>query len=317
MKHFSMRLIILLVIAVALLITAGGGAVLAQGADEVMITNPSDGETVSGIVPVVGTINFPNFLKYEIFYKIGDRMIWGATVHGPVIEGILARLDTRTVADGTYQLIIRTVHPDSNYEDVPGPTIIVDNGLEVPRPFPEVHPSPLYPPQGNFALIRVENCSGFNLEFDYTSPEGFCSSGNLWIMYRDAADPLCTSVDVLVIAPCEYRGTVWDSGGGENPASTYMLQVQPGKIYEFLHPGGGRFFINEIPGDDPTPDAADLQPAMSKKAAPPPTAEQALPVSGQATVASRMPFAAVAFGLISFLVVGGVLAIRRGKQVVE
>jgi hypothetical protein len=313
---------------IIVLLALGAMTTSAQGPATVTITSPAEGSTISDIVNVVGSVDFPDFQKYEIFLKIGDQLLWGATVYSPVDNGILARLDTKIFADGTYQLIVRQVHSNSQYDDFLGPMITLDNNLGAPRPHPDIQTSPLYPPFAG-ALARVQNCSGTDLEFDYVSPEGFCSHGDLWIMGKMQDQPVCTTVDVFLI-PCEYRGTAW--GTGEDRAYNYSFIAEHGKIYDIVFVGGGRLFINEVPGDDPNPGPiqASTQPtagqalpvsgqaaSAQQPAAAPQTTNQTLPVSGQAAPASGMPFVIVALGLISFLVIGGVIAMRRDKQIAE
>jgi hypothetical protein len=367
MKYYPVRAVMVITLAAMLvLIGMAGVAVTAQqpGAEfeaaNVEITNPSEGDTVSGIITVTGTVDFSPFLKYEILLKSGKQLIWGATSFARIMDGNLARLDTKIFADGTYQLVVRQVNPDSNYKDFVGPAFTIENGLGAPQPFPEIESSFLYAPEDG-ALIRVSNCSGFNMEFDYVSPEGFCSSGNLWIMAKVEGQPLCTEEDVLVIPNCEYRGTI-DTDNLETNALTYMLDTEPGKIYRIIYPGGERFFIGEVEGDDPTapPDpgfsfgmmegseaaaspganssaATDSSAASSgSTAAPQPTSvpqqapaaapsdssnasevdEALLPISGRADVSST-PFAVAGAGLILFMVVGGLVAIVRGRRSVE
>jgi hypothetical protein len=311
MRDSSARFLVIVVLGGLLMLMAVGAAT-AQEMPNVAITSPAQGATVSGIVNVVGSVEFPDFQKYEIFYKMGDDLFWGATVYTPVENGILARLDTKVVADGAYQLIVRQVHSNSQYDDFAGPMITVNNDLEVPRPHPEIHTSPLYPPFAG-ALARIENCSGVDLEFDYTGAEGGCSSAALWIMGRDPNSPICETVDVLLI-PCEYRGTAW--GTGEERARTYSFIAEHGKIYEILYPGGDQLFINEIPGDDPNPEGLPIPTATPGVISSRP-AEQALPVSGQAASISTTPFGLVAGGLILLMVIGGVVAMRRERSSAE
>ncbi len=365
MKYYF-RHVFLIIMATLLILVAGSRAeVQAQAPtpDEtgaiVFITAPANGETVSGIITIKGAADFPDFFKYEVFLQSGKSLIWVATVYAPVINGTLAHLDTKTIGDGAYQMVIRQVRADSNYTDFMGPTITIANGLGAPVHFPEVQSSPLYPPLRG-ALLRVANCSGFNAEFDYVSPQGFCSHGNLWIMGKMQEQPLCTTVDVFLIPDCEYRGTAM-SEDGKGEAVTYQFVAEQGKIYEFNYPGGRRFFLGEIKGDarDPSDtggldrdDPARLQipsaamegsagsssapvsaPAAGQAApasTPAPAATQApatasdsstganqsellLPVSGQASE-SNMPFTLVAAALILFMVVGGVVALQRGRQ---
>ena len=351
---------------VLLLVVLGVSAALAQDGELIVISGPTEGETVSDIVVVTGAVDFPDFLKYEIFLKAGDNNLHGATGFAPVINGNLAQLDTKTYPDGSYQIIVRAVRKDSNYTDFPGPVFNIENGLGAPLAHGEVFQSYLYPPQSGLALMRVQNCGGFNLEFDYTSPDGFCSHGNYWIMGKMQDATLCTHEDILVI-PCEYRGTAWPEDG-QGRALTYSFIAEAGKIYDINYPGGGRLWINETPGDERAPtDTGGLEPgdpdryqsieeiqagaagvAAEMEVAPEGMAatkveatqvettkvvegeegtavvstettmvektEVILPESGQAASPSRLPFAVAGGVLILFMVVGGVVAMQRGKQ---
>jgi hypothetical protein len=333
-------------IALAVILTGlvgRGSSVLAQEEGTVVIATPADGATVSGLITVTGVVDFPDFLKYEIFLSGGAGLIWAATTYAPVINGDLAMLDTRTFADGTYQMIIRKVNTDSNYTDFTGPTLIIDNGLTAPLPFPEVETSLLYPPPAG-ALMRLRNCSGNPLEFDYTSPDGFCSADDLWIHHKPQESPICTYVDILLI-PCEYRGTA--IGMGEKRGASYSFEAEGGKVYELSYPGGDRLFIGESLGypraetdtggldlNDPAryQAAPDANKAATPAAAPAPTSASSstpaeavsttttadssdasdplLPVSGEGTE-SRMPFMIVALAVIVFLIGGGIVAARK------
>lgn len=331
----------LIVITIVLLVAGSSVTALAQGGESVNITNPEEGQSVSGILTLTGTVDFPNFMKYEVFLKTDDEMLWAATVYAPVISGNLAQFDTRVYPDGAYQLVIRTVRTDSNYEEYLGPTFFIENELGAPQPFPEIETGFLYPPVAG-ALVRIKNCSGNNMEFDYTSPEGFCSSDNLWIMAKAEDSPVCPYQDALLI-PCEYRGTA--VGEGEKRGATYMFNAEAGKIYEFIYAGDAKFFINEIEGAERTPtdtgaldpdDPARSQPAPQREAtvepktsaatpsaamivataAPVPAEAEAstetetmLPISGRGTD-SNTSFIFVSAGLILLLVVGGVIAAR-------
>ena len=191
--------------------------------------------------------------------KAGDNSLHGATGFSPVINGNLAQLDTKTYPDGSYQLIVRAVGTDSNYTDFPGPVFTIQNDLGAPLAHGEVFQSFLYPPMSGMALLRVQNCGGYNLEFDYTSPDGFCSHGNYWMMGKMQDATLCTHEDILVI-PCEYRGTAWPEDG-QGRALTYSFIAEAGKIYDINYPGGGKLWINETPGDERAPtDTGGLDP---------------------------------------------------------
>lgn len=336
-KHPLPRLMVALAVSFLLTLVFGTG-ILAQGGGTILITSPTDQAVVSDVITVTGVIDFPNFLKYELFLKTGNELIWGATVYTPVINGDLAILDTKTFLDGTYQLIIRKVTSDSNYTDFTGPTFIIENNLGAPLPFPEIESSPLYPPQSG-ALARVRNCSGNTLEFDYISPDGSCSAADLRVEPKLENSPTCPYVDVL-LTPCEYRGTA--IGLGEPKGATYSFVAEAGKIYELTYPGGDRLFIGEAQAHSQTgSDAGSLDPnasttsqpgeaAVPAAAAPAPTAAPTLaaavaaptapasspnnslmlPVSGHGSE-SKTPFVVAAGSLILFLIVGGVVAVRK------
>ncbi len=77
---------------------------------QVFIIRPNPGSTVYGIVPVVGTVQLPNFARYEVQYGIGsDPQGWG-WISGPhlaqVRDGLLAEWNTAHLAPGPYTLRI-------------------------------------------------------------------------------------------------------------------------------------------------------------------------------------------------------------------
>ncbi len=345
MNYQSLRYFLILVIMMLLLVLGRSITVSALGGETVYVTSPAEGESISSLFTVTGAVDFPDFQKYELYLKSGDEMLWAATVHSPVIDGNLAFLDTRTFPDGAYQLIVRMVGTDSNYTEFMGPTFFIENELGAPLPYPEIESSPLYPPVAG-ALARIKNCGGNNLEFDYHSPEGFCSSGNLWIMYKGQDSPTCPYQDVLLI-PCEYRGTA--IGQGEPRGASYSFVAEAGKIYQLDYPGGDIIYIGEIEGDERAStdtgglapdDPARMQPAAAAEdigeveiaaaveKAPQPTAvpepaqavaaptetlakaDTMLPESGQSTE-PKTAFVVVAASLILLLVVGGVVAARK------
>jgi hypothetical protein len=330
MKHYPWRYVIMAVIT-ALFLCAGNA--LAKKGETVEITNPTEGATVSGLLTLTGTIEFPEFMKYELFLKTGSEMIWAATVYAPVAAGNLAYVDTRTYPDGMYQLIMRTVRTDSNYAEYTGPNFLIQNNLGAPQPYPEMESSPLYPPVAG-ALTRIRNCSGNNLSFTYGSPHGFCSADDLWIPFKQQDSPVCPYVDILLIPNCEYRGTA--IGRGETRGANYSFMTAPGKIYELTYSGRDKLYITESKGtSQPTAAPQELtaaavgsapQPAVttvsaaakpsvaaSTPAAPAQEPKPMLPVSGQGHEA-KTAFVAAALGLIVLLVIGGVVALRKRSR---
>lgn len=321
--------------ALMLLLGLGNGAnVWAQDTPgNVRITSPADGSTVSGLITMTGAIAFSDFLKYEIFLKPGKgSLLWVATVYAPVINGNLARFDTRTYQNGTYQLIIRQVHSDSNYTDLVGPTITIDNELGAPLPYPEIEPSYLYPPE-KYALVRLRNCSGTTLEFDYNSPEAFRSADNILLTGKAQDTTYCPFEDFVLI-PGEYRGTA--TGQGEKGYS-YSIQAEAGQIYDFVYHGEGagrsQLVVNLVEGDErastdtggsatsaitaapaptqtPVPIAAAVAPAVVPAQAAPANVQaqssSVLPVTGQGEV-SKLPFILIGIALVLLLVGGSAL----------
>jgi hypothetical protein len=339
MKNLSRRFL-MLVGLVVLLVLAASTTILAQQGETVYLTTPTAGQTVSGLVTVTGAVDFADFQKYELFLKTGEQLVWAATVYAPVINGDLAFLDTRTFPDGAYQLVVRMVRNTSNYTEFMGPTFYIENNLGAPLPYPEIDSSPLYPPVSG-AVARIRNCSGHTLEFDYHSPTGFCSGGNLSVMFKDQNSPVCPYQDVLLV-PCEYRGTA--TGQGELRGAGYSFVAEAGKIYELNYPGGDVIYIAEVEGDeraatdlgglvpgDParqqpvpaavtettaameqSPPPADVSTSAPAVAAPiaPARVDTMLPESGQAS-RPQTAFVIAAAGLILLLIVGGVVAARR------
>jgi len=78
---------------------------------QVFIGQPTTGESLRGIVPVVGTVQLPNFDHYDVQYGVGrDPQGWG-WISGPhlaqVRDGLLTRWDTTHLTPGPYTLRIR------------------------------------------------------------------------------------------------------------------------------------------------------------------------------------------------------------------
>ncbi len=77
---------------------------------QVFITHPAPGSTVYGIVPVVGTVQLPDFEHYEAQYGIGGNPQGWGWISGPhlaqVRGGLLAEWDTSHLAPGLYTLRI-------------------------------------------------------------------------------------------------------------------------------------------------------------------------------------------------------------------
>lgn len=335
MKQNSNRYLMLALLAAALLVSViTTTPTAAQGAEGVAITNPAAGETVSDVVVVTGAVDFPDFLKYDFFLKTGDNMIWVATGYSPVVNGNMLRLDTKTLADGTYQVVVRKVTSDSNYTDVMGPSFTIQNGQTAPNAFSEVETTFLYPAPGK-ATLRARNCTGEDFFTDYNSPDGFKSSGEITLPPW-GGEGVCPYADIALI-PASYRGTA--KGGAQLEGIGFNFYAEAGKVYEMNYngpaAGAAAVYIAEVePDERASTDTGGLSPDDPARAqseanmaatggdtmAPASTAAQSggaaqemLPATGQAAP-DTAPFAVAAVGLIVLMLVGGLFAIKRGKQ---
>lgn len=122
------------------------GAVVAQAGSG--ITAPASGETLAGVVEVRGTAVHPNYLRYELAFAnqfSGSDWIVFAEGSEPVVEGVLAVWDTtvgRAVGapvfpDGRYQLRLRVVKTDFNYDEFFVTDLIIQNDGPTPTPTPD------------------------------------------------------------------------------------------------------------------------------------------------------------------------------------
>jgi len=337
MKSHPLRYAKIIVGLILLLLAAANSVVVsAQERAGVEFTNVREGETISRLTTLTGTVNFPDFLKYEIFLKSGDNLIWAGNSYSRIVNGNLIRLDPRVFASGPYQLLVRQVNLDSNYTDVLGPNIIIDNPNKVPLPYyPEVEPSFLYPSE-IFAVVRVRNCAGEDFNFDYHSPQDGRSSDDTKLSGKIEGG-ICAFQDLALI-PGLYRGTA--QGGSQGMPAPFELLVDEWKVYELAYFGGVEIHAGEVqadaqagdgrgamlPGDGrgamaPPPPAFEPQPTTMPQprqapAAPPTPASGAskpkaiLPTTGLGNGVNIL-FGGIALAVILILSLGGVLATRR------
>lgn len=110
-------------------------------------TNPAPSSTISGVVLIQGTATDPAFLRYEIAFLREDNPGAGWIVFGEgsqqVIDGTLAVWDTTVgqsvnapvFPDGRYQLRMRVVRQDSNYDEYfVGGLVIANNTTPIEPP---------------------------------------------------------------------------------------------------------------------------------------------------------------------------------------
>lgn len=140
-RLFSVVLTFLLLTAVS-----RSGAVLAQTGSG--ITAPAPGETIAGVVEVRGTAVHPDYLRYELAFTnqaTGSDWIVFAEGSQPVVDGVLAVWDTivgqaigaPVFPDGRYQLRLRVVKTDFNYDEYFVTDLIIQNQGPTPTPTPD------------------------------------------------------------------------------------------------------------------------------------------------------------------------------------
>jgi len=70
------------------------------------ITSPSQGQTVSGNVDIIGTASDTNFSEYKVYYKPSDSTTWTLLISRPssIVSSSLVSWDTTQHGDGSYQV---------------------------------------------------------------------------------------------------------------------------------------------------------------------------------------------------------------------
>ena len=116
---------------------------------QVAIFQPSEGEVVEAIVPVMGRVQMLDFDHYDVQYGVGPDPIGWGWVSGPhlaqVEEGLLTQWDTRGLANGLYTL--RVVAFDRQGNTVEGRVqVVVTNPTPTPTLTPTVTPTPTETP---------------------------------------------------------------------------------------------------------------------------------------------------------------------------
>ncbi|MDM8527510.1 hypothetical protein QUF58_04790 [Anaerolineales bacterium HSG24] len=312
------------------------GQALADDPQMVSVVQPRANDTVSSLTMVAGSADFPDFERYEVFLNGGGNMIWAASGYVPIVNGNLARLDPRVFTDGTYQIVIRQVRTDSNYTDYIGPTITIDNPFDTPLPYyPEVAPSILYAPDDR-AMLRVENCSGHDLNFDYHGPTNFSTADNSRMPAKKEGS-ICTFFDAA-LTPGKYRGTAHIDGGN---SSNYQFDASVGNVYKITYngPDSGHYELivaeieadiagNKLMGGGTTPvttdtdeptviDANDSSTDMTQDSSATVTKAESdvLPASGgDPAPTSSITYLFLAVLFMGLIIIGGVVALQRGRR---
>ncbi len=109
------------------------------GAIRIAVFSPSPGSIISGDVSLQGSAIHPNFLQYQIEYgpDPNNGNLWypiGGVSQTPVDNGQLAVWNTRSLADGVYQLRLRVYLRDGNTLATVLNNIRVRNTQPTPQP---------------------------------------------------------------------------------------------------------------------------------------------------------------------------------------
>ncbi len=140
------RLFLLALTFLLLTAVCRSAAVLAQTGSG--ITAPASGETIAGVVEVRGAAVHPDYLRYELAFAnqtTGSDWIVFAEGSEPVVDGILAVWDTTVgqavgapvFPDGRYQLRLRVVKTDFNYDEYFVMDLFIQNGGPTLTPTPD------------------------------------------------------------------------------------------------------------------------------------------------------------------------------------
>lgn len=113
------------------------------------ISQPANGDTIAGVVEVVGTAVHPNYLRYELAFLQQDvpGAEWIVFAEGsqPVTNGVLAVWNTTVgrdigspiFPDGRYRLRLRVVKTDFNYDEYFVTDLTIQNEGPTPTPTPD------------------------------------------------------------------------------------------------------------------------------------------------------------------------------------
>jgi hypothetical protein len=128
------------------------------------ITAPAAGDTLTGLVAIQGTATHPQFLRFELAFRrdaAGGDWIVFAQGDQQVIGGTLGLWDTTVglpanpvFPDGRYQLRLRVVRTDYNYDEYFVTDLNVANlgGTPTPSPSPSVPSAAVPTPAGQVTL---------------------------------------------------------------------------------------------------------------------------------------------------------------------
>jgi hypothetical protein len=97
------------------------GGVLACSSAGTQIASPGNGDSISGVIEVIGTASLPNFsfYKFEIQWPGSSEWVTLESYNAPVAGGLLGYWDTAPLAQqpGTYKFRLVVVDETGNFPD--------------------------------------------------------------------------------------------------------------------------------------------------------------------------------------------------------
>lgn len=144
LDSFAAKRCLLLFLAMATLVAVGLTRVQRVTAQFPGIISPRDNAVVAGSVAILGTATHPDFWKYELYYSPMFRQEWvfvGQVHETAVVNGQLEIWHTHTVSDGAYELRLRVVRRDGNYDEYFVRNISVSNMVPTATPTLEATPT--------------------------------------------------------------------------------------------------------------------------------------------------------------------------------
>ena len=130
-----MKTRILVLLALALVLGAAPGRLApTQQQINIAILSPVPGSALSGVVPIIGATQHPQFAQYQVDYapETNPFNVWYPLVGGnptPVINGLLGAWDTALVQDGVYQLRLQVTLRDGSKLTTVVSNLRIQNGV--------------------------------------------------------------------------------------------------------------------------------------------------------------------------------------------
>ena len=162
MNHRSALLLLTLIV---LLLETAVSTIQAQPNNG--ITEPAAGSEIAGTVVVIGTANHPEYLRYELAFRYitNPAADWIVFAEGsePVTNSTLAIWNTSigrdigapVFPDGRYQLRLRVVKTDYNYDEYFVSDLVIANDAPTPTPTAEGTTAEALAPPATLAATAV------------------------------------------------------------------------------------------------------------------------------------------------------------------